>query len=73
MSQHTIDSLIGDVPVSEQLSAALDRMATKDHIHSDYVTCEDFYELKRKVDMLVDLIGDTPISEQIYMIINNIR
>ena len=69
----TLDNLIGDVPVSEQLGAALDRMALKDHTHEEYATCSEVEELKRKIEMLIDLVGDTPISEQIYAAINNIK
>lgn len=68
----TLDSLVGDIPVSEQLGAALDRMASKDHIHNDYASREEVEELKRKVEMLIDLVGDKPISEQIYEAIKNI-
>ena len=38
MNQDTLDNLIGDIPVSEQLGAALDRMAQKDHTHNEYAT-----------------------------------
>ena len=61
----TLDNLIGDVPVSEQLGAALDRMASKDHVHDNYVTREEVNELKKKIEMLIDLVGDIPVSEQI--------
>ena len=67
---NTIDDLIGDVPVSEQLAAALERMAPKDHTH-DYATHDELEELKRKIEMLMELVGDVPISEQIYMAFNN--
>lgn len=73
MNTDTLDNLIGDVPVSEQLGAALERMAPKDHTHSEYATREEIEDLKRKVDMLIDLVGDKPISEQIYTAINNIK
>ena len=69
---YTLDNLIGDIPVSEQLGAALERMAPKDHTH-DYATREEVEELKRKIDMLIDLVGDTPISEQVYMAVKNIK
>ena len=69
----TLDNLIGDVPVSEQLGAALDRMALKDHTHDDYVSRDEVEDLKRKIQMLIDLVGDVPISEQIYIAINNIK
>lgn len=69
----TLDNLIGDVPVSEQLGAALGRMAPKDHVHNDYATRKEIEELKRKIEMLIDLVGDSPISEQIYEAINNMK
>ena len=68
----TIDNLIGDVPVSEQLGAALERMASKDHVH-DYATRDEIEDLKKKIDMLMNLVGDVSVSEQIYMAINNIK
>ena len=67
---NTIDALIGDVPVSEQLAAALERMAQKDHVH-DYVTRDEVEELKKKIDLLMDLVGDTSVSEQIQTAIKN--
>lgn len=73
MNKNTIDTLIGDVPVSEQLSAALERMASKDHVHFEYATHEEVEELKRKIEMLVDLVGDVSVSEQIHIAINNIK
>lgn len=73
MDTYTLDSLIGDVPVSEQLGAALERMAMKDHAHDNYATRDEVEELKRKIDMLINLVGDTPISEQINMAVKNIK
>lgn len=73
MNQNTIDTLIGDVPVSEQLAAALERMAPKDHIHSDCATHDEVEELKRKIDMLADLVGDTRVADQIAMALKNIK
>ena len=61
----TLDNLIGDVPVSEQLGAALDRMAPKDHVHDSYATRDEVNELKKKLEALIDLVGDIPVSEQI--------
>ena len=72
MDQNTLDTLIGDVPVSEQMAAALERMATKDHTH-DYVTYEEFTDLKQKIEMLMDLVGDTSVAEQIQMALKNIN
>lgn len=65
MNQDTLDNLIGDVPVSEQLGAALERMAPKDHIHSEYATHDEVEDLKRKIEILMDLVGDTSVAEQI--------
>ena len=69
---NTIDDLIGDVLVSEQLATALELMAPKEHRRDD-TTCEEIEELKKKIDMLMDLVGDTSVSEQIYTAINNIK
>ena len=73
MNQDTIDALIGDTPVSEQLGAALERMAPKDHLHTIYATDKDVEELKRKIELLMDLVGDTSVSEQIQTAIKNIK
>lgn len=69
---NTISNLIGDVPVSEQLAAALERMAPKDHEHSNCATRDEVEELKKKIDALIDLVGDTPVSEQIAAALKNI-
>lgn len=61
----TLDNLIGDVPVSEQLGAALERMSDKRHTHDEYATRNEVEELKREIKMLIDLVGDIPVSEQI--------
>lgn len=66
----TLDNLIGDVPVSEQLAAALERMAPKDHAH-DYATRAEVQELIRKIDLLMELVGDTRVADQIAMALNN--
>lgn len=68
---NTIDDLIGDVPVSEQLAAALERMAPKDHVHSDYATHDEIEELRRKIEALESLVGDTRVADQIAMAIKN--
>lgn len=67
---NTIDTLIGDVPVSEQLAAALERMAPKDHTH-DYATRDEVENLKRKIEALMDLIGDTSVADQIAAALKN--
>lgn len=68
----TLDGIVGDVPVSEQLGAALGHMAEKEHTHDEYVTRAEIMELKQQVEKLIDLVGDTPVSEQINMSIENI-
>ena len=65
IDSNTLDTLIGDVPVSEQLGTALERMALKDHTHDNYATRNEVEELKKKIEILIDLVGDTPVSEQI--------
>lgn len=69
----TLDNLIGDVPVSEQLGAALERMALKDHVHENYATHDEVNDLKKKIDLLLDLVGDVSVSDQISTAINNIK
>lgn len=66
------DGIVGDVPVSEQLSTALAHMAAKDHTHDEYATLAEVAELKKQVEKLFDLVGDTSVSEQINMSIENI-
>jgi hypothetical protein len=66
----TISTLIGDVPVSEQLAAALERMAPKDHAH-DYATHDEIEELRRKIEALESLVGDTSIADQISIAFKN--
>ena len=68
----TIDNLIGDVPVSEQLGVALERMAPKDHVH-EYATRNEVEDLKRKIEMLMDLVGDESVSAQIQNALNHIK
>ena len=65
-----LQSLIGDTPASEQISAAITY-----HEHKNYASKEEFETLKNMVMQLVNLIGDTPVSEQIsaaYSSINEI-
>ena len=67
----TLSTLIGDVPVSEQLAAALERMAPKDHTHN-YATHDEVENLKKKIEALMDLVGDTSVADQIAAaLINN--
>lgn len=68
--ENTILSLIGDVPVSEQIATAIERMALKDHAH-DYATRSEIEDLKKKIDMLMDLVGDTSVADQIARAIIN--
>lgn len=65
-----IRSLIGDTPVSEQLNIALNKMADKLHAHDEYITRDEYNELKVHVEMLMDLVGDVAVSEQISNAIN---
>ena len=69
----TLNHLVGDAPVSEQIATALARMAADNHTHDDYATRDEVEQLKKKIDMLMDLVGDTPVSEQIYAVIKNIK
>lgn len=68
-----LDSLIGDVPVSEQLGAALKHMAPKNHVHDNYATREEVEILNTKIEMLLNLVGDISVADQIVMAINNIK
>ena len=61
-----IENIIGDTPVSVQLAMALDNMAEKEHKHEEYATKCEVENLKKKIDILIDLVGDVPVSEQIY-------
>lgn len=65
-----LDGIVGGVPVSEQLGAALTQMSPKDHSHDNYITRNEFNELKRDVEKLLDLVGDVPVSEQISNILS---
>ena len=73
MNNDTLYTLIGDVPVSEQLAAALERMAPKDHEHNVYATRSEVQELIRKIDLLMELVGDTSVANQIAIALNNIK
>lgn len=67
---NNIDSLIGDTPVSEQLSIALNRMASKSHAHDEYVSRDEYEVLKSQIEHLSSLVGDVAVSEQINMAIS---
>ena len=56
------EGIIGDVPVSEQLSIALNQMATNESVKE---LRNEINELKKQIDLLSDLVGDIPVSEQI--------
>lgn len=65
----TIEILIGDTPVSEQLGAALSYMAPKEHTHDNYVTREEFEAVRKQVELLLELVGDMSVAEQISIAI----
>ena len=62
-----LQSLTGDTPVSEQISAAIHY-----HEHQNYAPLEEFNALKALVEQLCNMIGDTPVSEQISCAYNAI-
>jgi hypothetical protein len=68
MNLDTLLSLVGDIPVSEQIAAAIST-----HSHSDCATKSEVEDLKRKIELLLALVGDTPVSDQIADAINNIK
>lgn len=68
MNLDTLLSIIGDIPVSEQIMTAIDG-----HIHSDYATKSEVEDLKKKIELLLELVGDYPVSEQIVDAIKNIK
>ena len=63
-----LQALAGDIPVSEQVSAALCL-----HDHKDYVSRDEFDSLKQTVMALCDMIGDTAVAEQISMAVTSIN
>lgn len=68
MNLNTLFTLVGDVPVSEQIMEAI-----KHHDHEDCAKRTEVEELQRKIEALFQLIGDTPVSEQIAIALNNIK
>lgn len=68
MNIDTLLSLIGDIPVSEQIMTAI-----SSHSHSDCAKKDEVEDLKKKIEMLLQLVGDTPVADQIAMAINNIE
>ena len=69
----TLAQLVGDMPVSAQINAALRDMAYKEHIHTEYADRNEVEDLKQKINMLINLVGDMPVSEQIYAAIKDIK
>lgn len=67
---NNMENIVGDTPVSVQLSLVLDRMAEKHHVHDGYAMQDDVEELKKKIDMLIDLVGDISVAQQISMAMN---
>lgn len=63
-----IYELIGDQPVSEQISLAI-----QNHEHQDYPTRAEFDALVQEVRAIRELIGDSPVSEQINNILQEWR
>lgn len=68
MNLDTLYSLIGDIPVSEQIMTALEN-----HSHEDCATKIEVEDLKKKIELLLQLVGDTPVTEQIEMALKNIK
>jgi hypothetical protein len=60
-----MEHIIGDVPVSSQLSTAINRLADKTHSHDCYATREEVELLRNEIDRLNQLVGDTTVAEQI--------
>lgn len=73
MNIDTLDTLIGDMPISEQLGIALEHMAPKAHKHTEYADRNEVEDLKKKIELLLALVGDTPVSDQIADAIKNIK
>lgn len=67
----TLAPIIGDTPVSVQICAALEPMASINYVRDNYVTLDDFEELKRQFEALAALIGDMSVSEQIFAALKN--
>jgi hypothetical protein len=65
--RNIIEPIVGDTPVSAQLSTALCGMASKDDVVD---LRHDVNELRKEVGKLIALVGDTPVSEQINNVIS---
>jgi hypothetical protein len=70
---NNFDGIVGDVPVSEQLSVALAQMADKTHTHEDYALRKELNALKLEIEKLTDLVGDVAVSEQINAALNGTK
>ena len=62
-----IERIVGDTPVSVQLAAALDEMASKEDMNA---LRSSLNALRDEIEKLTMLVGDIPVSEQINMAIN---
>ena len=60
------EEIIGDTPVSVQLAAALNGMASKEDVNA---LRSDLNALRKEVEKLIELVGDVSVSEQINMVI----
>ena len=68
MNLDTLLSLVGDIPVSEQIATAI-----ACHDHKDCAKSTEVEELKRKIEMLFELVGDTSVAEQISIALKDIK
>ena len=73
MNIDTLFTVVGDIPVSEQIAVALKDMATKAHTHKEYADRNDVEELKQKIELLLVLVGDTSVADQIAIALKNIK
>lgn len=67
MINDAIEVMIGDTPVSVQLAAALNGMASKEDVNA---LSSELRALRKDVEKLIDLVGDASVSEQINMVIS---
>lgn len=65
-----IEPIVGDTPVSVQLNAAIDKMASKEDVQ---ILTAELIALRKEVERFSELVGDTTVSEQINIAINNIK
>ena len=64
-----LKALVGDIPVAEQINAAL---SYHDH-NKQYASLEEFNKLKTIVMQLCDLVGDTAVAEQINVAFHDLN